>query len=63
MKETEPNEKIVVMMIATALVLSLMASCGDYDSVKGQFEDAGAAEGLDTVLKAPSSGWAARRWH
>ena len=26
---------------------------GDYDSVKGQFEDAGAAEGLDTVLKAP----------
>ena len=26
---------------------------GDYDSVKGLFEDAGAAEGLDTVLKAP----------
>lgn len=26
---------------------------GDYDSVKGQFEDAGAAEGFDTVLKAP----------
>ena len=26
---------------------------GDYDSVKGQFEDAGAAEGLDVVLKAP----------
>ena len=25
---------------------------GDYDSVKGIFEDAGAAEGLDTVLKA-----------
>ena len=26
---------------------------GDYDSVKGQFEDAGAAEEFDTVLKAP----------
>ena len=26
---------------------------GDYDSVKGQFEDAGAAEGLDVVLKTP----------
>ena len=26
---------------------------GDYDSVKGQFEDAGVAEGLDVVLKAP----------
>ena len=26
---------------------------GDYDSVKGLFEDAGVAEGLDAALKAP----------
>ncbi len=26
---------------------------GDYDSIKGQFEDAGAADGFDILLKAP----------
>lgn len=26
---------------------------GDYDSVKGQFEDAGVADDMDTILKAP----------
>ncbi|MBQ1397280.1 MAG: hypothetical protein IIY93_12210 [Clostridia bacterium] len=26
---------------------------GDYDSVKGQFEDAGVADDMDTILRAP----------
>ena len=26
---------------------------GDFDSIKGQFEDAGVADGLDTVMKVP----------